>query len=89
MHRSSWPGSFPGEPAAQRLRPNFWHPHATDPLRRRLWYAFWSQLGEIQLDQGELTYLAGPVGTDEVSVYAINENGDVGSATVSMDIQRP
>lgn len=59
----------------------------TDPLQRRLWYAFWSRLGEIQLDQGELTYQAGPVGTDQLSAYAINENGDVAEATVSLDVQ--
>jgi hypothetical protein len=61
---------------------------ATDPLQRRLWYALWSRLGEIQLDQDELTYRAGPAGTDQLSAYAINKNGDVASATASLDIQR-
>jgi hypothetical protein len=60
---------------------------ATDPLRLRVWYTIWSRLGEITLDRGELTYRAGPVGTDQVEAFAINENGDVASATVSLDIR--
>ena len=30
MRRSSWPCDFPGELAAQHLRPTFWHPQVVE-----------------------------------------------------------
>jgi hypothetical protein len=59
----------------------------TEPRRLRVWYMIWSRLGEIMLDRGELTYLAGSAGTDQVEAFAINEHGDVASATVSLEVR--
>jgi hypothetical protein len=59
---------------------------ATDPLDRALRYEFWSRLGEVRVDDGTPVYLGHAVGTDELTVYAVNENAGVARATLPIEI---
>ena len=53
---------------------------------RALRYEFWSRLGQVRVDDGTPVYLGHAVGTDELTVYAVNENGGVARATLPIEI---
>jgi hypothetical protein len=59
---------------------------AADPLGRPLWYAFWTRRGEVRRERNQVVYRTESVGTDEVELYAVNENSGVATATVTLSV---
>lgn len=47
---------------------------ATDPLERAIWYKFYTQSGEVHIEDGQLVYQPETVGRHIITAYAINAN---------------
>jgi hypothetical protein len=59
---------------------------ATDPLGRELWFKFYSRLGDVRFEKESPVYRATTPGVDEVTVFAVNENGAAATRTIELSI---
>jgi hypothetical protein len=74
----------PGVPELTLGRPVQLDVQATDPLGREVWLKFFSRFGEIRFEGETPIYRATASGTDEVTVFALNENGAAASLTIEL-----
>lgn len=59
---------------------------ATDPLDRPVSLKVFARLGELQIVEGVVTYLAVGEGTEEVTLIASSADGSTAAATLQLDI---
>ena len=69
-----------GEKVALNIR-------ARDPLDRPLWYKFMAEQGEFFVEDERICFLSGTPGQPKISLFVINENAFVSSATLSIKVE--
>lgn len=60
---------------------------AFDPLKRPLWYKFFSRFGEVLLEEGRLVYRPTIAGSQEVILFAINANRGSASQVLHLVVE--